>query len=83
MGLGSCFMGGVSFMVTMAPIRLRGSIREKYNINGTDQEDCTAYLCCPCCARFQESGELDAQLGQLANPLDCVPLCMEEFTTNV
>ena len=75
-------MGGLAFFMGLAPLRLRGHIREKYNINGTDAEDCTTYTCCPCCARFQESGELDAQLGEVANPFNCVPLCMEEFTTN-
>ena len=74
-------MGGLSFF-SWAPIRMRGLIREKYSINGTDAEDCMAYSCCICCARFQESGELDRQLGSPANPFQCVPLCMEEFTTD-
>eukprot|EP00008_Paramoeba_atlantica_P013898 CAMPEP_0201474838 /NCGR_PEP_ID=MMETSP0151_2-20130828/301_1 /ASSEMBLY_ACC=CAM_ASM_000257 /TAXON_ID=200890 /ORGANISM="Paramoeba atlantica, Strain 621/1 / CCAP 1560/9" /LENGTH=145 /DNA_ID=CAMNT_0047854749 /DNA_START=83 /DNA_END=520 /DNA_ORIENTATION=- len=85
MGLGSCFMGGVAFWCygggAFAPVRLRGLIREKYSINGTDAEDCVTYACCPCCARFQESSELDIQMGDPANPFECVPLCMSEFTS--
>ena len=63
-----CWPLVIYFLISFA-VRMRGIIRERYNINGTDTEDCTVYACCPCCARFQESAELDSRLGP-ANPLE-------------
>ncbi|XP_063684340.1 uncharacterized protein LOC134818632 [Bolinopsis microptera] len=71
-GVSDCLIGGLLSLVPLVNIfclfKIRGAIREKYNLEGSPVMDLVMILCCPLCTISQEARELKSHGVSAAQP---------------